>query len=193
MWFCERGECWFCGFWVCVVLKFVEFLKFVCAYDTPLLYNCPPESAILSSVSPSSPSREALTNGLTLHGGVAHRLEQAAHNHLAVGSIPTTPTIDKYTTIDHNTCIMSVPAASELIEAPVYPLNGDEGIAPEKQNPLNSVMKRLSRHELFESLFGFCKRFMLDITDLLFGSVPDMLNGVVIRSVRRHRYKMYSL
>ena len=31
----------------------------------------------------------------TLHideGGVAHRLEQAAHNHLVVGSIPTTPT-----------------------------------------------------------------------------------------------------
>ncbi len=27
-----------------------------------------------------------------LHGGVAHRLEQAAHNHLVVGSIPTTPT-----------------------------------------------------------------------------------------------------
>jgi hypothetical protein len=25
-------------------------------------------------------------------GGVAHRLEQAAHNHLVVGSIPTTPT-----------------------------------------------------------------------------------------------------
>lgn len=27
-----------------------------------------------------------------LCGGVAHRLEQAAHNHLVVGSIPTTPT-----------------------------------------------------------------------------------------------------
>lgn len=25
-------------------------------------------------------------------GGVAHRLEQAAHNHLVVGSIPTAPT-----------------------------------------------------------------------------------------------------
>lgn len=32
-----------------------------------------------------------------LHGGVAHRLEQAAHNHLVVGSIPTTPTIEMIT------------------------------------------------------------------------------------------------
>lgn len=28
------------------------------------------------------------------HGGVAHRLEQAAHNHLVGGSIPPTPTIE---------------------------------------------------------------------------------------------------
>ncbi len=27
-------------------------------------------------------------------GAVAHRLEQAAHNHLVVGSIPTSPTIE---------------------------------------------------------------------------------------------------
>lgn len=30
------------------------------------------------------------------HGGVAHRLEQAAHNRLVVGSIPTAPTIAFY-------------------------------------------------------------------------------------------------
>ncbi len=29
---------------------------------------------------------------MSCDGGVAHRLEQAAHNHLVVGSIPTTPT-----------------------------------------------------------------------------------------------------
>lgn len=29
---------------------------------------------------------------MTTAGGVAHRLEQAAHNHLVVGSIPTAPT-----------------------------------------------------------------------------------------------------
>ena len=30
------------------------------------------------------------------YGGVAHRLEQAAHNHLVVGSIPTAPTKHKH-------------------------------------------------------------------------------------------------
>ncbi len=31
-------------------------------------------------------------NNKILFGGVAHRLEQAAHNRLVVGSIPTSPT-----------------------------------------------------------------------------------------------------
>jgi hypothetical protein len=32
------------------------------------------------------------SDNYTVLGGVAHRLEQAAHNRLVVGSIPTTPT-----------------------------------------------------------------------------------------------------
>jgi hypothetical protein len=31
---------------------------------------------------------------MSVYGGVAHRLEQAAHNHLVDGSIPSAPTIE---------------------------------------------------------------------------------------------------
>ncbi len=40
-----------------------------------------------------------------IHGGVAHRLEQAAHNHLVVGSIPTAPTKEN---AGHNTPAFSL-------------------------------------------------------------------------------------
>ncbi len=43
----------------------------------------------------SAPGVMRKTVGLSHWGGVAHRSEQAAHNHLVVGSTPTTPTKEK--------------------------------------------------------------------------------------------------